>query len=169
MNEKKIQRMANKDAEMWLSAEMFYGDGAGVRRRHAEAEIATKVENMTGYHEAFERAYASLDKNKFAKLAIKERKQADRMLKNSKNLRAIKNGNLNNLSTGVFFAVGIAYVAHQTGYDKKIWAATKDLYAEAKAEVIVRKERRKTSNVYNITNISEGQPAEKKDPEGPKA
>lgn len=145
-----IVKEAAKDAERWAAAEMFFGEGAGTRRKLLEPEIARKVERMSGYHEAFEAAYDNLDMTKFAEQAIKERKKIDSMAKANKNFRALKSGNLRGLSNGVFIVAGVAYVAHTTGYDKVAMAEGKKLYKKAKAELKFRKARFEGRNVEKI-------------------
>lgn len=151
----KLEKMAQQDAEMWLAAEMAYGEGAGNRRKLTWAQIQGKGADIDGYIDAFESAYANLDLTKFAERAIKERKNMDRAAKAGKNLRAIKSGNLNNLSTGIFVAVGVVWVAHQTGYDKKAGAEAKKLWQRAKDEYTVRKEGRKIRHLREVRYNSE--------------
>lgn len=146
----KLEKEAAKDAEKWMAAEMFYGEGAGTRRKLTWAEIQGKGMDDDGYIEAFEAAYAKLDMTKFAEMAVKERKSIDRAAKAGRNFRAIKSGNLNNLSTGVFLVVGTAFVLHQTGYDKVLEAKAKDLYKKAKVEVKFRRMRAQGRNVERI-------------------
>jgi hypothetical protein len=154
----KIDKLAEQDAERWLLAEMFYGEGADIRRRHLNAEFDSKFQ-MPGYTEAFYKAYDLLDKNKFAQLAIKERKKIDRTAKAGKNFRALKSGNLAGLSTGVYIIVGGVIVARATGYDKVIEAEVKKGWTRAKEAVDQVKQSRKIRKakaaVYNVTNIHE--------------
>lgn len=138
---KNLEKMASKDAHEWARAEMFFGEGAGIRRRHLDAEINEKMSTIPGYIDFYNKAYASQDMVKHAEAALRERKNIDRAAKAGKNLRAIQTGNLHNLSTGVFIAVGVVFVAHQTGYDKKVQAEATRLYRKAKAEIAVRRHR----------------------------
>ena len=149
---KKLEKMAQQDAEKWASAEMFYGPGAGTRRKLVNAEIESNLVTYadTDYADLFNLAYEHLDMNKFAQAAIRERKALDRAAKTSQNLRALKSGNLNNLTTGVAVVVGAAYLAHATGYDKKIEAEAKKLYKRAKTEIKFRKMRWQGLNVEKI-------------------
>lgn len=134
----KIEKMAQKDAQIWAAAEMFYGEGAGTRRKLTWAEISDKQFSVPGYVEAFNKAYESLNMDKFAKGAIKERKNIDRAVKAGKNLRALKAGNVRGLSTGLYVAVGVAYVAHATGYDKVAYRKAKKAYRKAELEIQYR-------------------------------
>lgn len=145
-----IDKMAQEDAYKYAFAELFFGEGAGIRRRLVNAEVTEKMFSIDGYEDAFNRAYNMLDKTKIAESAVKYRKSLDRAHKAGKNLRAIRSGNLQNLSTGVFVVIGAAYVAHVTGYDKKIEAEAKKLYKKARIEVKYRKARWQGRNVEKI-------------------
>lgn len=158
---KNLEKMASKDAHEWARAEMFFGEGAGVRRRHLQAEILEKMDQFPGYEALYQKHYAAQDMIKHAEKALAERKNIDRAAKAGKNLRAIKNGNINGLSTGVFIVVGGVYLAHVTGYDKVLEAEVKKGWKWAKDEIEVRKHARKIRKakaaVYNVTNINDPQ------------
>lgn len=146
----RLDKMAQRDAERWAAAEMFYGEGAGTRRKLMAAEIESKMFDMSAYHDAFHKAYQALDMNKFAQAAVRERKAIDRAAKASKNLSAIRTGNYQGLSTGVFAVVGTAYVLHLTGYDKVLLEEGKKAYKRTKMEFVYRKKKWQGRNVEKI-------------------
>lgn len=152
MKQKTIEAMAVEDAREWGFAKMFFGEGAGIRRRLVEAEISQKLIDYadTDYADLFNLACENLNQIELAEAAIKERKKIDAMAKAGKNVRAFKSGNYQNLSTGVFLVVGAAYLAHQTGYDKVIVAETKKQYKKAKTEFKFHKARLQGRNVERI-------------------
>ncbi len=87
-----INKLATADATNWARAEMFFGEGAGTRRKLLSADIGHKVERISGYNEAFQKAY---NKQNFADHAIKaakERKRIDRSAAFGKNVRALARG-----------------------------------------------------------------------------
>lgn len=131
----KIEKMAAKDAHEYGLAQMFFGQGAGTRRKLIEAVIEERIATVPGYEVALDTAYSKLSQIEMAEKAIAERKKIDGIAKAGKNLRALKRGRLQDLSTGVYVAVGVAYVAHATGYDKKAWVEAQMLYAKAKARL----------------------------------
>lgn len=147
---KKFEKMVAKDAAEYMAAEMAYGDGSGTRRKLVKPPIHQKMETLPGYEEAFVNAYNNLNMDKFAKASIKERKNLDRAAKAGQNIRAIKNGNLNNLTAGAFIIAGVVTIAHQTGYDKVVEAKAKELYKRAKVEVKFRWMRAQGRNVERI-------------------
>lgn len=157
MKQKALAKMAAEDAKRWAAAEMFYGEGAGTRRKLLDAELDQKRRQYgdtdfggPSYGDLFVWAYQDLDMNKFAEAAIKERKALDRAAKAGQNFRALKSGNLNNLTTGVFVIVGTGYVLHATGYDKKIAVEAKKVWRRAKVEYKFRKARMEGRNVERI-------------------
>lgn len=136
-----LNKMVMKDAAEWARAEMFFGEGAGTRRKLLNAEIAQKGTTIPGYAEAFEEAYSMQDMAEHALKATKERRHIDRTAAVSKNAKAIMRGDRRGMSTGVLIVVGIAVVAHQTGYDEVAIKEIKKYYKKAKAEIAVRKLR----------------------------
>jgi hypothetical protein len=149
-DDKKIIKDAAKDAERWAYAEAFHGEGAGTRRRLLQMELDTKFYQLPGSLDAFNQAYEALDKTKLVKKAVKEREHLDRAAKVGKNLRAIKRGDLRGVSTGLYVVIGVAVIAHKTGYDKKIEAEAKKRWAKFQAD------RKAKGTTFNITNISGG-------------
>ena len=147
-----VEKMAAKDAHDWARAEMFFGEGAGVRRRHLFAQIEARISQYAdkGYEEAFNRAYSQQNMADHAIKAAKERQNIDRLAKANRNLRAVRTGNLQNLTTGAAILAGAYYVAHQTGYDKKIEREAKKLYKKARLEVKYRVARAQGRNVEKL-------------------
>lgn len=139
----KLEKQAAQDAVAWISAEMAYGEGAGTRRKLVMQPIQQKLMTDEVYANAFNAAYDKVDLTKYAELAIKERKAMDRAAKASQNFRALKNGNMNNLTTGLFVVVGVGIVLHKTGYDKVLEKEAKVQWAKAKTEYRVWQARRK--------------------------
>lgn len=145
-----IDKLAAKDAAKWAYAEMFFGEGAGTRRKLLSAEIAHKVENISEYNEAFNKAYS---KQNFANLAVKaakERQHIDRSVKVSKNVRGLLGGNRQGLSTGVLILVTVAVVANQTGYDKVIIKQAKKYYRMLQINIEVSKLRYREEKHDNV-------------------
>lgn len=147
----KIEKMAAADAYEFGLAQMFFGEGAGTRRKLIEAKIDHNVSNIPGYEAAIDKAYSKLKQIDMAEKAIAERKRIDRAAKAGKNFRALKSGNVAGLSNGVFLVVGLAYVAHVTGYDKVVIEKSKTLYRRAKAQFQGDSNIASIYNVYNFT------------------
>ena len=73
---KRTQRMAKKDAKRYANAKMYYGEGAGTRRKLLKAELDKKRKDPV-YKEAFDRYVENADYASSAKRAKKERKTRD--------------------------------------------------------------------------------------------
>lgn len=154
-----MKKMASKDAERWVAAEMFYGTGAGTRRKLLHAELSKKFD-MPGYADAFAKAYEKLDLNKYAAAAIKERKRIDRTGVMKKNFGALLRGDRRGMSNGFAATVIIIGVCRATGYDKVVLAKAVNAKHKLDHELEKYKARRrwngkpnKTSPVTNITDL----------------
>lgn len=143
-----LNKLAAKDAAKWAAAEMFFGEGAGTRRKLLGAEILDKQEKIPGYYDLFNNAYNSQDMAEHAIKAAKERKHIDRAAKVGKNVKSILRGDRKGLSTGVLIIVGIGYVAHQTGYDQVALEETKKYYRKTKTKFDIWKLKRDIDNQY---------------------
>jgi hypothetical protein len=150
MKQKTLEKMAQQDAHQWARAEMFFGEGAGTQRKLLWAEINKKLSTIPEYKDAFDKAYISQDFAEHAIAAARTRQKLDRVAKAGQNLRALKSGNLNNLTTGVAVIVGAVYLAHATGADKVIEAEAKRLYKKAKVEYKFQKARLQGRNVEKL-------------------
>jgi hypothetical protein len=130
-----VNRTAAKDAARWAYAQMFFGEGAGTRRKLLTAEINHKCIEFPGYAEAFDRAYV---KQNFANLAIKaakERKHLDRSKFIKRNVLGIVSGNRRNLTAGVAIGIIAWGVAKETGADEDIKREVKKQYNKGKSYV----------------------------------
>jgi ribosomal protein L20A (L18A) len=141
----KLEKVAEKDAARWAAAKMFYGEGAGVRRRLLEAEIAHKTENISGYHEMFQKAFSKQNLAEHAYKAMKERQKIDRTNIVGKNVRALARGDVRGMSTGLIVVIGAGYIAHATGYDKIAIDKSKMYYRQLK-----RKYNEKKRNLHLV-------------------
>jgi len=135
MNGRKLNRQAAEDAAEYVRAKMYYGEGAGIRRRLIDATVSQKMYTVPGYEEAFDKAYAQQDMAEHAELARKERIRVDRAKKIDRNVRGLLHGNRQSLTTGVAVAATIAYYAHQTGYDKVALEYSKKKYQKMRHTV----------------------------------
>lgn len=133
MNQNKL---AAVDADRWARAEMFFGEGAGTRRKLLKAEIANKA-SIPGYGKAFHDAYEKQDWAKHAIQASKERQHLDRSKAVKRNVRGLVTGNRQSLTTGLAVAVTLWVFAKQTGLDEPIKREVKKGYGRVKIEYLV--------------------------------
>lgn len=130
-----IARKARHDAEEYARAQMFFGEGAGTRRKIIENKVAWNIERQSGYNEAFNKALGQQNWEDHVNRAIRERKRIDRGKFIKRNTRAIATGNYKNAQNSVLVIGMIVYVAHQTGLDKVALEKGKVLYKDAKVRV----------------------------------
>lgn len=146
----KLDKMVAKDAYEYGVAQMFFGEGAGTRRKLIGAQVSDKAQSIPGYAEKFETAVHNLSQMEMAEKAIAERKKLDNMAKAGQNLRALKSGNLRNMTNGALVIVGVGYLVYTTGYDKVIVREAKVQYGRLKTEIKFQKARREGRNVEKI-------------------
>lgn len=119
---RKTERTASKDAKEHAQAKMYYGEGAGIRRRQINNTVKSRSKDPV-YKEAFERNLANQDMAKAGAKARAKRKRTDMVKGTAKTARGIKNtvyGNAARASTTAVAVVGVAGAAHKYGVDKMI-------------------------------------------------
>ena len=127
-----IKREAIRDADEYAMAKMFYGEGAGVRRRLINQTVQFKIANIPGYDVAFQQELAKQDFAKLSRKARRERQRIDTVSAVNKNGKALVRGDYRALSLPILVVAAGAYVAHQTGADKKALDYSKKEYRKAK-------------------------------------
>jgi hypothetical protein len=123
---------ARRDAHEFARAQMYYGEGAGTRRKLIEATVDAKTRRNPTYGQAFHIALADQDMAEHAEKARKERERTDRHEAVRRNTRAILTGRNQNAQTGILVLILVGTIAHRTGLDKKAYEKGKVLYADAK-------------------------------------
>lgn len=127
-----VNKIAKQDAFNWARAEMFFGAGAGTRRKLLNAQIEDKVAKIPGYVELFEDWYGKQNFADHAIAAAKERKRIDRVVTLKRNGKGLLTGNRRQLTTAVLTGVVVWGVLVETGYDEPIKKGVKDLYGKSK-------------------------------------
>lgn len=143
------QRQAKKDANEYARAKMYYGEGAGNRRKLINATVNERSKNKV-YKQAFDENLAKQDMARHASKAKGERRRKD--IKNSagKTARGIYHLTMQD---GAKVAAGVAgayTLAKATGLDKKLgsWGNTavktvknsaKTAYGRARLRALLRR------------------------------
>lgn len=115
------EKEARRDAREFARSQMYYGEGAGTRRKLISATVESKSQRNDRYARAFRQELANQDMAEHAIKARKERERHDRAQMVQKNVRGLASGNYQNLSAGVMIIGAAAYFAHQTGLDREIY------------------------------------------------
>uniref|UniRef100_A0AAU7GYX3 Uncharacterized protein n=1 Tax=Streptomyces phage Scarif TaxID=3158858 RepID=A0AAU7GYX3_9CAUD len=128
---RKTNREARKDAQEFARAKMFYGEGAGTRRKLIKAKVEGKSKKDPNYKKAFDQHLSNQDMSKHAEKARGERKRKNVKKSAGKGIRGtrhILNGNSQYASAVTAIVVGGALYAHRTGIDKTIMQEGKKAY-----------------------------------------
>lgn len=130
----KVNREAKKDAEEFTRAKLFYGEGAGTRRKLIKAKVEARKAKDPGYKEAFDHHVNGTDFEKRASQAKKERRRKDATNSTRKGVRGtvnILNGNSQAASAATALVVGGALYAHKNGIDRAVMESLKSSYSSA--------------------------------------
>lgn len=148
------EREARRDAREYARAQMYYGEGAGVRRRLIENTVQSKIDRNPKYHQAFRVELDRQDMGSHAIKARRERRRRDTTEVVTKNTKAIATGNYQNAQSGVLVVLVGAYFLHQTGLDRKAYEKTKEVSAKVKDRIkrMRNKDAPQVFNIYTNTN-----------------
>lgn len=144
----KVAKDAKKDAVEFTKAKMFYGEGAGNRRKLIKARVEQKSKNAD-YKKAFDHYVDSTNLSKRADQAKSTRRRKDIQKTAGKTSRGIKNTLLGNPEAATLLALGLVgagKTAKAKGYDEKALKYLKDVRVNAKNQKVV-KEFLKNMNV----------------------
>jgi hypothetical protein len=119
------QKEARRDAREFARAAMYYGEGAGTRRKLITATVDGKAQRNPAYARAFRIELAHQDMARHASKARREREMKDVGSAFGKNIRGIVTGDLRSVNTGIIIVGAAVYVAHQTGLDKRAYVKVK--------------------------------------------
>lgn len=146
------QKEARRDAREYARAQMYYGEGAGNRRKLIFSTVDAKAERDPAYARAFHQELARQDMAEHATKARRERERRDRTEMVTKNTKHLLTGNYQNVQSSVLVLVVAGYFAHQTGLDKKVYEKGKKVYRDIRIRLESRKIR-KNRKVHNITVV----------------
>lgn len=137
---RKAQKLAKKDAKEFARAKMFYGEGAGTRRKLIRNTVNERSKDPN-YKKAFDEALAKQDMADHAIKAKRERKAKDAKNSASKTARGVYHTIRQDgarVSAFVGTAAAAIGVLHATGADKKIVDAGKKFYQKMKYRIKIK-------------------------------
>jgi hypothetical protein len=133
---RKTNREARKDAKEFARAKMFFGEGAGTRRKLINKSVEAKKQRSSAYAKAFDTNLAIQDLSTHASKAKKERKRTDRNTRTKQRVGAVARRLTGEMGTqAAFVAVatgGAAFVASPRGqrFIKSSAAKLKNIQSE---------------------------------------
>lgn len=116
-------RDARKDATEFARAKMFYGDGAGTRRKLIKATVESKSKRDPNYKKAFDHHISRQDLGTHAAKARSERKRKDAVSGTAKTARGVHRsltGGFGSVSMASAILAGGYMYAKSTGLDRVV-------------------------------------------------
>lgn len=114
-----VDKQAQRDAREFARAKMFFGQGAGTRRKLINKSIEARKNHDPSYAKAFDRHLATQDLSEHATKAVKERTHIDRADKNKKRAGAVARKLTGEMGTQAAFvalaAGGVAFLRTEKG------------------------------------------------------
>lgn len=148
-----VRRKARKDAKEFARAKMFYGEGAGTRRKLINNTVKQRSKDPY-YKEEFDKALAKQDMEKHVSKAKRERKVKDAANSTKKTARGLVNivqGHPERVGAGLAVAAGAYGLAKKTGADKVIKKVAKEKFNDVKNSAAAAKGRRAMEeDIYNL-------------------
>ena len=136
-----VRRKARKDANEYAKAKMFYGQGAGTRRKLIKAKVESRSVDPE-YKKAFDAHLANQNMEKRASQAKVTRARKDVTNTTTKTARGLINffnGN-RQASSALAVTIGVAAVAaHKAGVDKILLDYGKTAYSSAATNIKAQK------------------------------
>ena len=136
-----VRRKARKDANEYAKAKMFYGQGAGTRRKLIKAKVESRSADPE-YKKAFDAHLANQNMEKRASQAKVTRARKDVTNTTTKTARGLINffnGN-RQASSALAVTIGVAAVAaHKAGVDKILLDHGKTAYSSAATNIKAQK------------------------------
>ena len=124
----RTNREARKDAKEYTQAKMFYGEGAGTRRKLINRSVESKAKRDPSYKKAFDYHVNQTDMSKRASQARRTRKSKDTtqaVKKTGKGIGHILNGNNQYANATAALMVGGYMYARKTGIDSVVMNTAK--------------------------------------------
>lgn len=147
--EHSTKRQAKKDAKEYARAKMFYGEGAGTRRKLIKNTVTERSKN-SAYKEAFNKALSEQNMAKHVKKAKTERKIKDAKnttVKTGKGIINAVTGHPERLGASMAAAYGVYKVGQKTGVNQAITKAAKRIVKEIANSPVTKKGMKKCADV----------------------
>lgn len=115
-------KTAEKDARESARAKMFYGEGAGTRRKLIKNTVETRSKDP-GYKTAYDYHSGQQDMSRHVQAAKGERRRKDAVNTTAKTVRGVKNtllGNPQYATAGAILLATAGTAAYKAGYHKVV-------------------------------------------------
>lgn len=147
---KRTNREARKDAKEYTQAKMFFGEGAGTRRKLINNTVKAKSAKDPKYKEAFDKHVSDTDMAKRASQARSTRKRTDTVNTGKKTAKGVVNTVRGNgqYATVAAWTLGTGgMIAWKAGGDKIVKKHGPKLVSAIKNEANLQKTKRMMKNM----------------------
>ena len=127
---RKTKSEARKDAHEYARAKMFYGEGAGIRRKKIKARVDTRSKKSKLYRNTFEKALSKQNMDQHAKAATRERKIKDTTTNVKKTFNEITKSKIGKSLINFGSSLAIYYILKKTGGYQKIVDISEDVMSK---------------------------------------
>lgn len=137
-------RAAKRDAKEFTKAKMYYGEGAGTRRKMIKAKVESRAKKDESYKRAFDSHVNNTDLGKRASQARGQRGRTDAgnaVKKTAKGIGHIARGNNQYANMAAVVLFGAGAVAYKNGGKEYVQKQSARAYQAAKDANQVRKGR----------------------------
>lgn len=142
-----VKKEAQRDAHELARAQMFFGEGAGTRRKLIQATVQEKADRDPEYARLVMREIDDQDMAEHAAAARKERRRIDQKESAKKNTRALVSGNYHNVQSGILLAIVAGYFAHEKGLDKIAYEKGKVVVTDVKIRIKKYRNKKRLNSV----------------------
>lgn len=150
-----VRRKAKKDAKEYARAKMFYGEGAGTRRKLIKNTVEQRSKDPE-YKKAFDEELAKQDMAKHVSKAKAERKRKDTANAVAKTGRGVVNaitGHPERLGAAMLGAYSVYQFAHKTGVDRVVAQNAKKTFSQVKNMAQTEYGRYKVRQMLNRSGL----------------
>lgn len=152
MSPRKAKSRAKKDAKEFARAKMFYGEGAGNRRKLIKNIVAERSKDPV-YKQTFDDALSKQDMAKHVQKAKAERHRKDaasQVKKTGRGLVNIFTGHPERVGAGLAVAAAGIGIAHKTGVDKMVANFAKTKINDVRNSAAAAKGKRWAKNIQFV-------------------
>ena len=127
---RKTKSEARKDAHEYARAKMFYGEGAGIRRKKIKARVDTRSNKSKLYKNTFEKDLSKQNMDQHAIAATRERNVKDTTKTIKKTFNEITKSKIGKRLINFGSSLAIYYILKKTGGYQKIVDISEDVMSK---------------------------------------
>ena len=149
---KSTDKMAKKDAKEFSRAKMYYGEGAGTRRKLIKGSTEAKIKRDPAYKKAFEEHMSRQDMSVHATKAIRQRSRTDKKNTSVKTGKAVARRVTGEMGSAaaIVALVGTGYAFSKTPQGKKIMSSSINMIKKQATSAKRAKNIRDLNRLFNL-------------------